>query len=1108
VTSIVDEKQRIEALNPNESFMVQAPAGSGKTEILIQRYLTLLGGVENPQQIISMTFTRKAAGEMKKRILAALQRGLNNTPPESTHEHQTWKLARLALKRDKNQKWRLLDNPNQFQILTIDSFCAGITKQMPILSLMGGPIDVVQNPDNLYRETAKRLLSKVESNDETGNKVRTILKHLDNSKTAFLHRINQLLLKRDQWMIPFFDKFEITDEKRNYFESALTNLIESILMDLNNHIPINYKNFMEAAKFAGNNCKTSNPDSPIAELALIENFPGSNIKNLKIWQGLAELTLTKNGEVRKSINKSNGFPSEMKQQKVEFINLLETLTEHKKFTQILHQVRIIPESTYTNKEWAFLKSTLLLLPDIAETLRVIFTEQRKTDFTEISLAARDALGNEDNPTDLLLYLDHKIQHILVDEYQDISYKQYDLLIRLTSGWTPGDGRTMFIVGDPMQSIYRFRDAEVGLFLKTKEDGIGHIDFKFLSLKTNFRSQKPIVDWVNSCFKLVFPSSNNKDLGAITYSPSKAEQTNIIESGVSLHPVDDSSKKNEATEVTQLVLSLHNKYPDKSIAILVRARNHLTEIIKQFHIKKLKFQAEDIDPLTSRPEIIDLLALMRALTSFNDRVAWLSILRAPWCGLSLEDLHKICTGNKNTPIWILIQNKEIINTLSVTGLFRVERVISILKKALMALPISNFRDLIEGCWIELGGPACIKPDTYIDVEIFFDKISEFLESNEASNIELFQTNINKLFANSWEEADNTVQIMTMHKAKGLEFDFVIIPGLERSSKAEEKRLVYWMPHGESLLVAPIEEKGEPSSKVYKFLSDLNQQKSEFETLRLLYVATTRTKSQLHLFGQFIPTNDSSPRKGSLLKNLWPFIQDQWIKESSLKNIGTTDPEKPNNMMPKIRRLKESYVLPKIPPNIEMGIISELQPGSESPEFEWAGIGARHLGMVMHRCFQTLAEEGKNKWTKERIKIMESSIPAGLKSYGLPSELAEVEGKKGITMIQNILSHKIGQWILEDHKEARCEYSLTQIINNSYQSNVIDRTFIDKNNVRWIIDYKTGNHTGSDLKTFFKNEKERYRKQLDKYENLFKLSGEARQIKKALYYPMHKELLEIE
>ena len=120
----------------------------------------------------------------------------------------------------------------------------------------------------------------------------------------------------------------------------------------------------------------------------------------------------------------------------------------------------------------------------------------------------------------------------------------------------------------------------------------------------------------------------------------------------------------------------------------------------------------------------------------------------------------------------------------------------------------------------------------------------------------------------------------------------------------------------------------------------------------------------------------------------------------------------------------------------------------------------------------------------------------------------EGKKGIAMIQNILSDKVGQWILGDHKEARCEYSLTQIINNTYQSKVIDRTFIDKNNVRWIIDYKTGNHTGADLKTFFFNEKDRYRKQLEQYENIFKLSEETRKIKKALYYPMHKEFLEIE
>ena len=123
---------------------------------------------------------------------------------------------------------------------------------------------------------------------------------------------------------------------------------------------------------------------------------------------------------------------------------------------------------------------------------MFFSEQGKTDFTEISLTARKALGTEDDPTDLLLHLDYKIQHILVDEYQDISFKQYDLLMKLTTGWVQGDGRTMFIVGDPMQSIYRFRDAEVGLFLKTKNEGLGQIELNFLSLQTNFRSKK--TDW--------------------------------------------------------------------------------------------------------------------------------------------------------------------------------------------------------------------------------------------------------------------------------------------------------------------------------------------------------------------------------------------------------------------------------------------------------------------------------------------------------------------------------------------------------------------------------------------------------------------------------------
>ena len=1100
MTEIIDLEQRQKALDPEKSFLVQAPAGSGKTELLIQRYLRLLSRVDYPEQVISMTFTRKAAEEMKRRILEALKNAETQEKPESPHQHETWKHASNALQRDRKKNWRLLENPNQLKILTIDSFCAGFIRQMPIVSCGGGTLDIMDNAYALYKESSKRILKMVEKDDQVGERVRLILKHLDNSKTSFLDQINELYKIRDKWMIHFFDEFKIDNNKRKDYENKFSKLIELNLRDLCSAIPGEFKSIIPILSFAGANCLRANPQSPISSLANITFIPGHQINDLTLWKAIADLFFIKNGSIRQSIDKRVGFPPGKDQIKNDFLEFLGKLSNYPVFLHKLLGVRDLPEPKFTDYEWHVLESTLLLLPDMAKTLRNVFSEQGKVDFTEISLTARKALGSEDDPTDLLLYLDYKIQHILVDEYQDISFKQYDLLMKLTSGWIQGDGRTMFIVGDPMQSIYRFRDAEVGLFLKTKKEGLGQIHFDPLLLRTNFRSKKPIVDWINECFGFIFPKENDQDLGAIKFSRSSAEQTETTYSDVFLRPVD-----NETTEIANLILSLHEKHPDKTIAILVRARNHLKSIIKEFRDRKIKFQAEDIDSLTSRPEIMDLLALMRSLTSLRDRVAWLSILRAPWCGLSLADLHIICDADKNTPVWILLQDSRRIENLSATGQRRLGRIIPVLSETLKALPLINFRDLLEGCWIQLGGPACANRDNFSDIEIFFDKVSEFLESNELSNIRIFQDDINHLFSNSWVELENTVQIMTMHKAKGLEFDFVIIPGLEKTSKAEKKRLVNWMPHGDDLLIAPIEEKGGPSSNIYSFLSQFDRNKSDYEMLRLLYVAATRTRLQLHLFGK-LSTDGEIPPRGSLLNKLWPYIGEEWTQVSRSKVTDIQNSENlANNSIPTINRLPENYELPGTPPSIELSSTMELQDESESPEFVWAGSGARCLGIVMHRCFQTLAEEGQEGWNKERIKTLETSISAALKSQGLPPEMILEEIKKGQTMLRNILDHDTGRWILESHRDARCEYSLTQMKNDIYRSRIIDRTFIDENDVRWIIDYKTGAHMGANLETFFSHERDRYHNQLNQYENLFKQLGETRSIKKALYYPMHKELL---
>ena len=123
------------------------------------------------------------------------------------------------------------------------------------------------------------------------------------------------------------------------------------------------------------------------------------------------------------------------------------------------------------------------------------------------MSAMEALGSDDSPTDLALRLDYDINHILVDEYQDVSESQHRFLLELTRAWSLEDSKSIFLVGDPMQSIYGFRNAQVGLFIKTfHKKSFGSISLKSIQLDVNFRSEQGLIDWFNKSFKLVFPKT--------------------------------------------------------------------------------------------------------------------------------------------------------------------------------------------------------------------------------------------------------------------------------------------------------------------------------------------------------------------------------------------------------------------------------------------------------------------------------------------------------------------------------------------------------------------------------------------------------------------------
>ena len=322
------------------------------------------------------------------------------------------------------------------------------------------------------------------------------------------------------------------------------------------------------------------------------------------------------------------------------------------------------------------------------------------DFTEITLSALRALGDQESPTDLALYLDHQIQHLLIDEFQDTSVVQFTLFEKLISTWDQDTDHSVFLVGDPMQSIYRFRNAEVGLFLKAKNQGIGPIELEFLELTTNFRSKSSIVKWFNQTFEHVFPPEEDASIGAIPYS--QAHSANSDHDGKICYyaePLDTTQPHQEIIETIQ-------KTPvSDTVAILVRSRSQLSTILPALHRAGIPFNAIDIEPLTETIEIQDCLSLTLALLHRSDDIAWLSLLRTPFCGLNLKQIHDLKKLKKINYCDAIESALE--GEISAAYRHRLEHINQAIKSTYNQWGQQPSSLLIHKCWQELNGPLCLQ-----------------------------------------------------------------------------------------------------------------------------------------------------------------------------------------------------------------------------------------------------------------------------------------------------------------------------------------------------------------------------------------------------------------
>jgi ATP-dependent helicase/nuclease subunit A len=1145
-----DWQEREQGRDPHHSYIVQAPAGSGKTELLTQRMLGLLAQVENPEEVVAITFTRKAAAEMSHRLLARLRDADESTNGENSgeqlqeHEQVSRELALTVLKNDKEQGWNLLEQPSRLRIRTIDSLCSELARQLPVLSGLGGGHQIAVDAESLYRQAAARTMAVIEDDgDKLQADVIRVLDRYDNQYDKLVDLLTSMLANREQWVEHLINARQGDGFDRRGLEGALRYMVESQLQLVRENIPD--KLLMELPRFF-RYALANAPTDEIDLKALLQAAGGLDGEFLDLpttaeallhWKTMIRRLLNADGKKwRSALDAKAGFPAPsgakgeekvLRQEwKDGFTGLLDLHRENDNLRELFNTIRTLPSPDYEDEAWQSLESLMRILLRAAAEWTVVMTETGEVDFSEIASRAIQSLGFDDAPSNLALRMDYRIQHLLVDEFQDTSNSQIHLLDKLTAGWSDGDGRTLFLVGDPMQSIYRFRKAEVSLFIQAWNGRLfEHIVLNRLQLKVNFRSTQAIVDWVNQVFPLVMPHQNDHVMGAVSYSETCTKPGVSIRGTVATQILPERNDEKEARQVVELIGQCD---PEESVAILVRSRSHAIEILAALDTLKedqprFRYQAIKFNPLAETPLIQDLVSLTLALIQPADRLAWLATLRAPFAGLDLAELDELVAGNP----------KDIIlDAIATSSRQRIQRIAPTLLEAVDRRGRQSVRSLLESAWTRLGGPACVENASELDdAATYFDLLGSLEDENLPIDRDTLNHRMENLYAEPDANASGKLQVLTIYAAKGLEFDRVILPGLNRAPSGDKSKLLHWfeLPGEDRIVMSPMrnhadKEKQKKSGDLIEFISRIEKQRQSLEDGRLLYVATTRAKHSLYLFAAIKPTakEEIKATSGTLMGELWPAIQAEQtplIRQAAANLAAITadeaDADVPLVSLPQdYRRLAADWQLPSPEDAVQLtgvepgGELSDANDNGASDyiEFSWAGEDARLTGNLVHRLLQMIADEGLESWQAGGgISARENWCRHQLMSKGIRKEKADAIVSRASRAINNCLASEQGRWVLKSHEDAHSEFAITAVLDGHPGNMVLDRTFID-DGARWIIDYKTSSHSGGDLEGFLKNEAGRYREQLQRYKTAVAIN-ETRPIRIALYFPLLDRFCEL-
>jgi len=995
--------------------IINASAGSGKTFALTKRILTkiLKSKDENYfKRILALTFTNRAADEMKSRILKNLKDFSESQIKDSPTEMFEQVKKELALSSDKiiilakERLNLLLHNYSFFQIETLDSFNHHIIRSFYKELNLDPDFRVVIEAEEILDQSVSRIFENIENDKEISSLIKDFsIKKISEGKSwdveFDLKEFAQSVLKENE----IVDVEQIEKSSLKEF-NVLKNRIELRVNELSSELNSLLIKIEKNISNQGMEIDFSRNSFP----KFITSVQNSSFK----WSSMTSISnlFEKNTLINKSCLKKN--PDKLN---VFVANLFELFLELK---ERLVKIKVLDSFLYSLTPSILLKIIKSNSEDIQkENNELLLSKFNKLIYKEI--------GNQHTPY-LYEKLGVKFNDYLIDEFQDTSNLQWKNLIPLIShaieSFQKNENQgSLFLVGDPKQSVYRWRGADPKIFasLLLNEKTPFSVQKSITNLPVNFRSRNEIINFNNSLFKHASGLLKSNYYKKIFLQGSNQKHNNFSNGHVSITFINKDFKKEQQLEsvlketLSQIENCLSRGFEQSEIAVLVRDNKQSSQISEWLIENNISVLSQDSLSIDNSEKVELLINLIKLKDDNNNQEARAVIIGNFANLVKPKDLFVFYKENLNNELKRFLKNLNIFSLYKAFEISFLESVDFFIKE--LQMDSSN-------------------TDPYILFlrEVIFEQVSQN-KNNEKEFLVFWKQNSTKIKIPSGS-SKNAVQVLTIHKAKGLEFPVVIYPFVDSVTHRNSGKR-NWLPVFEEnfskKILIPFNENFKEYSDSFQKEYDSISSNEELDNLNLLYVALTRAVDELHLISEY-PRLKSINSHNQIIRS---FLENyaEWREDRNKFTWGkplTKDIVKKNDPASDAKGFETKY----------------FQPVPDTKFINDKMI----FGNVFHEFMSHI--EFENDYINEKNELNLSKL------------IDKNTKNRVIKISKSVIEHHDLKEYFSINNSVYCEQEIFTESNKIIKPDRL--VFFDSNRVA-VIDYKTGEKNKKDLKQILKYKK---------------------------------------